>query len=60
MNIKKVTSIDAIESFLNGIQAIAFAILGDKHKRYELVQSTLIRLRYITLSKPRKRIVILF
>ena len=60
MNIKKVTSIDAIESFLDGNQVIAFAILGDKHERYKLVQSTLIRLRYITLSKPHKGMVIRF
>jgi len=58
MNISKINNIDAIESFLKGNQAIAFAVLGDKHERYKLVQSTLIRLRYITLSKPHKGMVI--
>ena len=60
MNISKINNIDAIESFLEGNQAIAFAILGDKHERYKLVQSILIRLRYITLSKPHKGMVIRF
>ena len=60
MNISKINNIDAIESFLEGNQAIAFAVLGDKHERYKLVQSTLIRLRYIMLSKPHKGMVIRF
>jgi hypothetical protein len=46
MNISKINNIEAIESFLEGNQAIAFAVLGDKHERYKLVQSTLIHLRY--------------
>jgi hypothetical protein len=58
MNISKINKIDAIESFLEGNQAIAFAVLGDKHGRCRLAQSTLIRLRYITLSKPTKVMVI--
>ena len=60
MNISKINNIDAIESFLEGNQAIAFTVLGDKHERYKLVQSTLICLRYITLSKPHKGMVIRF
>jgi hypothetical protein len=60
MNISKINNIGAIESFLEGSQAIVFAVLGDKYERYKLVQSTLIRLRYITLSIPRKGIVIRF
>ena len=50
MNMNKINSIETIESFLDGNQAVAFAILGDKHERYKLVQSALIRLRYITLT----------
>ena len=60
MNINKLNTIEALEGFLQGNQAIAFAVLGDKNERYQLIQSTLIRLGYITLSKPHKGVVIRF
>ena len=41
MNINTTNTIDAIEPFLDGNQAISFALLGDKHERYKLIQSTL-------------------
>ena len=60
MNINKLNTIEALESFLQGNQAVAFAVLGDKHERYQLIQSTLAKLGYITLSRPHKGVVIRF
>ena len=60
MNIKNLNTIEAIDEFLQGNQAVAFSVLGDKKERYQFVQSTLIKFRYMTLSKMDKGIVIRF
>ena len=60
MNIKNLNTIEAIEDFLQGNQAVAFSVLGDKKERYQFVQSTLIKFRYMTLTKVDKGIVIRF
>jgi len=60
MNINKLNTIEALEDFLQGNQAIAFAVLGDKNERYQVIQSMLVRLGYITLSKLHKGVVIRF
>ncbi len=57
MTIKNLTTIEALEGFIQGNQAVAFTVLGDKHERYQFVQKTLIKFRYITLSKLDKGVV---
>jgi hypothetical protein len=60
MNIKNLNTIEAIDEFLQGNQAVAFSVLGDKKERYQFVQSTLIKFSYMMLSKVDKGIVIRF
>lgn len=57
MTIENLTTIEALENFIQGNQAVAFTVLGDKHERYLFIQKTLIKFRYITLKKPDKGIV---
>ena len=57
MNIESLTTIEALEGFIQGNQAVAFTVLGDKHERYQFVQKTLIKFRCITLSKLNKGVV---
>ena len=57
MNIENLTTIEELERFIQGNQAIAFTVLGDKNQRYQFIQKTLIKFRYITLKKTDKGIV---
>ena len=57
MNIENLTTIEELDNFIQGNQAVAFTILGDKNERYKFIQKTLIKFRYITLKKPDKGIV---
>ncbi len=57
MNIENLTTIEDLEHFVQGNQAVAFTVLGDKHQRYQFIQRTLIKFRYITLKKSDKGIV---
>ncbi|MEI6858453.1 MAG: hypothetical protein V5788_01460 [Shewanella sp.] len=57
MTIENLTTIEALECFIQGNQAVAFTVLGDKHERYQFVQKTLVKFRYITLSKLDKGVV---
>jgi len=60
MNISKLNSVELIKAFLDGNQSIAFSALGDKHDRYQLTQSTLSKLDYMSLPKSQKGVVIKF
>ncbi len=44
MTIENLTTIEALENFIQGNQAVAFTVLGDKNKRYQFIQKTLILL----------------
>jgi len=57
MNIENLTTIEDLEHFIRGNQAVAFTVLGDKNERYKFIQKTLIKFRYITLKKSDKSIV---
>lgn len=57
MNIKNLTTIEELEHFIQGNQAVAFTVLGDKSERYTFIQETLVKFRYITLKKPDKGVV---
>jgi hypothetical protein len=54
LNIENLTTIEELEHFIQGNQAVAFTVLGDKNERYQFIQKTLIKFRYITLKSPTK------
>ena len=58
MNLDNLTSIDQLAEFLSGTQTVAFSVLSSPGARYEWVQRTLIRFRYLTLSRPHQGVVI--
>jgi hypothetical protein len=57
MNIENLSTTEKLERFIKGNQAVAFTVSGDKNERYQFIQKTLIKLRYITLKKPNKGLV---
>ena len=58
MKLNDLRSIDQLRDFLDGTQAVVFAVVTDKDKRYQWIQQTLIKLRYGRLSKADKGIII--
>lgn len=54
MNVDKLTTVKSLEDFLQGNQAIAFSVLGDKSERYRFIQKILIRFQYVTCLKSDK------
>ena len=60
MNVDKLTTITALKDFLEGNQAIAFSVPGDKAQRYQFIQKTLVKFQYMTCSKGDKGIIICF
>ncbi len=58
MNIEDLNTIEALEAFLQGNQPIAFSVLGDKTERYYFIRKTLVKFRYVTLSRKDKGTVI--
>lgn len=58
MNLDNLTSIDQLAEFLSGTQTVAFSVLSGPAARYEWVQKTLIRFRYLTLSRGDQGVVI--
>ena len=57
MSLEQLTSIAAIRQFLEGTQAVAFGIATNKQERYQWVQKTLVKHRYLLLGKADKGIV---
>lgn len=57
MNIENLKTIEDLEHFLQGNQAVAFTVLGNKDERYQFIQKTLIKFRYIRLKKSDKGVV---
>ena len=57
MSLEQLTTIDAIEQFLEGTQSVAFSVLTNKQERYLWVQKTLVKHYYILLGKADKGIV---
>lgn len=58
MNEQELSTIDELAAFLAGTQAIAFEVAVDKDDRYRWIQRTLVRFRYLTLSKQDKGVLI--
>lgn len=57
MNEKDLISLDQVANFLDGTQAVAFTVLGDKDERYKWIQRTLIRFNYEVLNRRDKGLI---
>ncbi len=60
MNLKELKNTEELQTFLDGAQAIAFSVPGNKTARYGFIQSTLKQFHYRALTKRQKGIVIRF
>lgn len=60
MKLNNMTSIEQMESFLNGSQAVAFTVASSKADRYRLVEKVLKRFNYKNLKRSDKGIAIRF
>lgn len=60
MNAEELKTVEQLGTFLNGTQAVAFAVVGDKAARYQWIERTLARFDYPRLSKADKGVVIAY
>ena len=57
MSLEQLTTIDAINQFMEGTQDVAFSVAIRKQERYRWVQKTLVKHRYLLLGKADKGVV---
>jgi transposase InsO family protein len=57
MNEMKIRTVEDIHRFLDGTTEVAFAV-ADKAERYRWLQATLVRLRYVSLGKKARGVVL--
>ena len=57
INIDKLNTIEALDNFLKGNQAVAFSVLGNKQERYQFIRKLLVKFSYITCSKLDKGLI---
>lgn len=57
MNIDNLASIKSLEDFLQGSQAIAYSVLGDKTERYQFIRKTLVKFGYYSCAKKDKGVI---
>ena len=57
MTIENLTTIEDLNNFIQGNQAVTFTVLGDKNERYKFIQKTLVKFSYLTLSKSDKGVL---
>ncbi len=43
MNIESLSTIGSLENFIQGNQAIAYSVLGDKTERFQFIRKTLVK-----------------
>lgn len=60
MNIENLTTVESLDQFLQGNQAIAFSVLGDKTERYQFTQKILVKFTYQTCSRQDKGLITRF
>ena len=58
MKLEDLTTIDELEDFLSGTQAVAFSIISDKDACYRWIQGELVKFRYLKCSRQGKGVVI--
>ena len=51
MTIENLTTIPALEAFLQGSQPVIFNVLGGKTERYQFIQKQLVKFRYTACLK---------
>jgi len=51
MNLKDLKNTQELKTFLDGAQAVAFSVSGNKAARYTFIQSTLKQFHYRALNK---------
>ena len=57
MNDNGITTLEQVRRFLKGTEVIGFAI-KDKKERYAWIENTLVRFRYLELTKQDKGLII--
>jgi len=60
MNLNELKNTQELQTFLEGTQAVAFSLPGNKSGRYRFIHSILKQFHYGALKKPQKSIVIRF
>ena len=60
MNFKDLKNTEELKAFLEGAQAVAFSVPGNKSAHYAFIQTTLKQFHYRALKKRQKGIVIRF
>jgi transposase InsO family protein len=60
MKLDNLTTIEQMEAFLSGSQAIAFAVATSKDDRYQFIEGLLKRFNYARLKRREKGIIIRF
>ena len=60
MKLDNLTTIEEMEAFINGSQAVAFVVVSNKDERYQVVEAILRKFRYAGLKRREKGIVIQF
>ena len=60
MNINDLNTIEQMERFLTGSQAVAFLVASSKDECYLGIQRTLVKFRYASLNKRSKGVVVRF
>ena len=58
MKLEDLTTIDQLEDFLSGTQAVAFSVISDKDACYRWIQGELVKFRYLRRSRQGKGVVI--
>lgn len=58
MKLEELKTIAQLIDFLSGTQAVAFCVISNTDDRYRWIQGSLVRLRYLSLSKRDKGIVV--
>jgi hypothetical protein len=51
MNIKNLTTVEALENFLKGNPIITYSVLGDKAEKYLFIRKTLVKFSQISSSE---------
>lgn len=60
MNIEHLKTVESLNDFLQGNQAIAFSVLGDKTERYQFTQKILVKFTYQSCSRQDKGLITRF
>jgi DNA-binding transcriptional ArsR family regulator len=60
MSINDLNTIEQLEQFLTGSQAVAFLVVSSQDECYRGIQRTLVKFRYAALDKRSKGVVVRF